>query len=89
MGYVLCEIRQQSSEEPCDETSFGKKILKRLESNILSSKPLTVYGQRVRRISQHGAVQILVALTKFGRSNTLVVRVAEAWYLGGIRKKHI
>ena len=25
MGYVWCEIRQQSSEEPCDETSFGKK----------------------------------------------------------------
>ena len=24
-GYVWCEIRQQSSEEPCDETSFGKK----------------------------------------------------------------
>ena len=24
MGYVWCEIRQQSSEEPCDETSFGK-----------------------------------------------------------------
>ena len=23
--YVWCEIRQQSSEEPCDETSFGKK----------------------------------------------------------------
>ena len=26
VGYVWCEIRQQSSEEPCDETSFGKKI---------------------------------------------------------------
>ena len=26
MGYVWCEIRQQSSEEPCDETSFGKKM---------------------------------------------------------------
>ena len=26
MGYVWCEIRQQSSEEPCDETSFGKNI---------------------------------------------------------------
>ena len=25
VGYVWCEIRQQSSEEPCDETSFGKK----------------------------------------------------------------
>ena len=24
MGYVWCEIRQQSSEEPCDETSFRK-----------------------------------------------------------------
>ena len=24
VGYVWCEIRQQSSEEPCDETSFGK-----------------------------------------------------------------
>ena len=23
VGYVWCEIRQQSSEEPCDETSFG------------------------------------------------------------------
>ena len=30
VGYVWCEIRQQSSEEPCDETSFGKKeILKK------------------------------------------------------------
>ena len=27
VGYVWCEIRQQSSEEPCDETSFGKKML--------------------------------------------------------------
>ena len=27
VGYVWCEIRQQSSEEPCDETSFGKKGL--------------------------------------------------------------
>ena len=27
VGYVWCEIRQQSSEEPCDETSFGKKIM--------------------------------------------------------------
>ena len=27
VGYVWCEIRQQSSEEPCDETSFGKKNL--------------------------------------------------------------
>ena len=26
MGYVWREIRQQSSEEPCDETSFGKNI---------------------------------------------------------------
>ena len=26
LGYVWCEIRQQSSEEPCDETSFGKNI---------------------------------------------------------------
>ena len=26
VGYVWCEIRQQSSEEPCDETSFGKKF---------------------------------------------------------------
>ena len=26
VGYVWCEIRQQSSEEPCDETSFGKKM---------------------------------------------------------------
>ena len=25
VGYVWCEIRQQSSEEPCDETSFGNK----------------------------------------------------------------
>ena len=25
VGYVWCEIRQQSSEEPCDETSFGKR----------------------------------------------------------------
>ncbi len=25
VGYVWCEIRQQSSEEPCDETSFGEK----------------------------------------------------------------
>ena len=24
VGYVWCEIRQQSSEETCDETSFGK-----------------------------------------------------------------
>ena len=28
VGYVWCEIRQQSSEEPCDETSFGKKLKK-------------------------------------------------------------
>ena len=28
VGYVWCEIRQQSSEEPCDETSFGKKATK-------------------------------------------------------------
>ena len=26
VGYVWCEIRKQSSEEPCDETSFGKNI---------------------------------------------------------------
>ena len=29
VGYVWCEIRQQSSEEPCDETSFGKNHTKR------------------------------------------------------------
>ena len=28
VGYVWREIRQQSSEEPCDETSFGKKAVK-------------------------------------------------------------
>ena len=27
VGNVWCEIRQQSSEEPCDETSFGKKMV--------------------------------------------------------------
>ena len=27
VGYVWCEIRQQSSEEPCDETSFGNKYI--------------------------------------------------------------
>ena len=27
VGYVWCEIRQQSSEEPCAETSFGKKTM--------------------------------------------------------------
>ena len=33
VGYVWCEIRQQSSEEPCDETSFGKNYtLATLES---------------------------------------------------------
>ena len=26
-GYVWCEIRQQSSEEPCDETSFGNNVV--------------------------------------------------------------
>ena len=26
VGYVWCEIRQQSSEEPCDETSFGNNV---------------------------------------------------------------
>ena len=26
VGYVWCEIRQQSSEEPCDETSFGRSV---------------------------------------------------------------
>ena len=29
VGYVWCEIRKQSSEEPCDETSFGKKAFSR------------------------------------------------------------
>ena len=29
VGYVWCEIRQQSSEEPCDETSFGKNMEKK------------------------------------------------------------
>ena len=27
---MWCEIRKQSSEEPCDETSFGKKALSSL-----------------------------------------------------------
>ena len=27
VGYVWCEIRKQSSEEPCDETSFREKGL--------------------------------------------------------------
>ena len=30
VGYVWCEILKQSSEEPCDETSFGKKSIKQL-----------------------------------------------------------
>ena len=36
VGYVWCEIRQQSSEEPCDETSFGKKICDSLGLMIVS-----------------------------------------------------
>ena len=32
VGYVWCEIRKQSSEEPCDETSFGKKKRKKTKS---------------------------------------------------------
>ena len=35
VGYVWCEIRQQSSEEPCDETSFGKN-----EKNQKKKHPL-------------------------------------------------
>ena len=35
VGYVWREIRQQSSEEPCDETSFGKKS--RTFWNLVSS----------------------------------------------------
>ena len=39
VGYVWCEIRQQSSEEPCDETSFGKKGSERkLKGNIKAFK---------------------------------------------------
>ena len=34
MGYVWCEIRQQSSEEPCDETSFGNKNSKIQKKNM-------------------------------------------------------
>ena len=33
VGYVWCEIRQQSSEEPCDETSFGKKQQQKLSKS--------------------------------------------------------
>ena len=33
VGYVWCEIRQQSSEEPCDETSFGKNTRQQFKVN--------------------------------------------------------
>ena len=44
VGYVWCEIRKQSSEEPCDETSFGLLLL--LASWMLThrSEPCNVGG---------------------------------------------
>ena len=38
VGYVWCEIRQQSSEEPCDETSFGNDVF---NEGTLGFFPLT------------------------------------------------
>ena len=35
VGYVWCEIRQQSSEEPCDETSFGKNKKGETKKNMM------------------------------------------------------
>ena len=35
MGYVWCEIRQQSFEEPYDETSFRKKDLECIPAAFL------------------------------------------------------
>ena len=42
VGYVWCEIRQQSSEEPCDETSFGKKNRVEVVTGFFSFLPLVV-----------------------------------------------
>ena len=42
VGYVWCEIRQQSSEEPCDETSFGKKVPK---PTAIGKLPTSLYDQ--------------------------------------------
>ena len=38
VGYVWCEIRQQSSEEPCDETSFGNRNFQGVPTNIFPFK---------------------------------------------------
>ena len=39
MGYVWCEIRQQSSEEPCDGTSFGNKKPTKQHQNNTETSP--------------------------------------------------
>ena len=39
VGYVWCEIRKQSSEEPCDETSFGNDAWKTFFLSYLKIDP--------------------------------------------------
>ena len=53
VGYVWCEIRQQSSEEPCDETSFGKKRYKDLFTST-SCPPNFTPSPFSRVVKAHG-----------------------------------
>ena len=57
VGYVWCEIRQQSSEEPCDETSFGKKkgssqMAWGFQRKAPCSKNLQCHTQKVENLFQ-------------------------------------
>ena len=55
MGYVWCEIRQQSSEEPCDETSFGKK-----KSSLISRGHVCIWGKGTDGLNlDHAALAFL------------------------------
>ena len=47
VGYVWCEIRKQSSEEPCDETSFGKKCNFEFFSQKSSDLILAISGLQI------------------------------------------
>ena len=62
VGYVWCEIRQQSSEEPCDETSFGKK-----NSFKNSHRARIVLPQRLIRHGCHGACITLNLLREMSK----------------------
>ena len=91
VGYVWCEIRQQSSEEPCDETSFGKKTILPFKLKMLGAIPppnahfetkqtQTLAAPKVEKCVEHGG-RVQPPPGSFTRRSMSWVAAYDGWHL--------